>query len=155
MRVFAFAGLAALALGVSACAMNDKPAAPATPPAPPASSQKWGEITVADQTLRRGNVIVVQHVELTNGGFIVIHEMGADGKPVAPGNIGYRALRPGDSKNIAIRLTKRVAKGAQLMAMLHDDTGKKGTYEFGPGATNEDKPTIVNGAPVTKVFTIK
>ena len=155
MRVFAFAGLAALALGVSACAMDDKPAAPATPPSPPASSQKWGEITVADQTLRRGNVIVVQHVELTNGGFIVIHEMGPDGKPVAPANIGYRALKPGDSNNVAIRLTKRVAKGSQLMAMLHDDTGKKGVYEFAPGATNEDKPTVVNGAPVTKVFTIK
>lgn len=154
MRILAFAGLAALALGVSACAMNNKPATPAAT-APPASSQPWGEIIVADQALRRGNVVVVQHAELTNGGFIVIHEMGADGKPVAPGNIGYRAMKPGDNKNIAIRLTKRVAKGAQLMAMLHDDTGKKGAYEFGPGATNEDKPTIVNGAPVTKVFTIK
>lgn len=154
MRISAVAGLAVLALSVSACAMSNKPATPAAA-APPANSQPWGEIVVADQALRRGNVVVVQHAELTNGGFIVIHEMGADGKPVAPGNIGYRAMKPGDNKNIAIRLTKRVAKGAQLMAMLHDDTGMKGKYEFAPGATNEDKPTIVNGAPVTKVFMIK
>ena len=154
MRIFAFAGLAALAVGISACASSDKPAAPAAA-APPANSQPWGEIDVADQALRRGNVVVIRHLELTNGGFVVIHEMDAQGKPVAPGNIGYRAVRPGDSNNVAIRLTKRVAKGAKLMAMLHDDTGKKGTYEFGPGATNDDKPTVVNGAPVTKVFTIK
>jgi len=152
MRMFAFAGLAALALGVSACASGTKPAAP--PPSPPASSQPWGEIVVADQAVRRGSV-TIRHIELTNGGWVVIHEMDDQGKPVAPGNIGYRAVRKGDNNNVVIRLTKRVQKGAKLMAMLHDDTGKMGTYEFAPGATNEDKPTVVNGAPVTKVFTIQ
>ena len=153
MRIFAFAGLAALAIGVSACASGDKPMA-AKPMAPPANTQTWGEITVADQAVRRGTV-TIGHIELTNGGFVVIHVMDAQGKPVAPGNIGYRAVRKGDSNNVVIRLTKRVEKGAKLMAMLHDDTGKMGRYEFGPGATNDDKPTIVNGAPVTKVFTVQ
>lgn len=153
MRVLAFASLAALALGVSACASSDKPAA-TTPPSPPASSQAWGEIVVADQAVR-GRTITIRHLELTNGGFVVVHEMDAEGKPVAPGNIGYRAVRAGDSNNVVVRLTKRVPKGAKLMVMLHDDTGKKGVYEFAPGATAEDKPTIVNGAAVTKVFTVK
>jgi hypothetical protein len=152
MRVLAFASLAALALGVSACASSDKPAA--TPASPPASSQAWGEIVVADQAVRRGT-ITIRHLELTNGGFVVVHEMDAEGKPVAPGNIGYRAIGKGDSNNVVVRLTKPVPKGAKLMVMLHDDTGKIGTYEFAPGATAEDKPTIVNGAAVTKMFTVK
>ena len=39
--------------------------------------------------------------------------------------------------------------------MLHNDTGRKGKYEFGPGHTNVDKPLMFNGKPVIKSFKIQ
>jgi len=150
MRVLAFAGLAALALGVSACASGNKPA---TPPAA-AAPQMWAELIVADQRLRRG-AVTIQHIELSADGFVVIHEADAGGKPVAPGNIGVAAVKKGEADNVVVRLTKPVRRGAKLFAMLHTDSGKMGMYEFGPGATAEDKPTMVNNAPVMKAFTIR
>lgn len=150
MRILALASLAMLAIGVSACAMGDKPMADK----PAAAPQTWAELVVDDQRMRAGTV-TIKHIELSNDGFVVIHESDAEGKPVAPGNIGYTAVKKGDADNVRVRLTKPVKRGAKLFAMLHNDTGKMGTYEFGPGATAEDKPTMMNNAPVMKAFTLR
>ena len=146
MRILAFAGLAALALGASACTTMDKPAAPPPPPGPKA------ELAVSDQAIRRGTV-TVDKVMMEQDGFVVIHEMTADGKPVAPGNIGYTLVKKGAAEKVAVRLTKRVKKGAKLMAMLHVDSGRMGRYEFGRRSQAEDKPLMIGNAPVVKVFT--
>ena len=151
MRVLAFASLAALAIGASACAMGDKPMMAEKPMAAP---QTYAELIVSDQRMR-GGTITIAHIEMGNDGFVVIHETSADGKPIAPGSIGHTAVKKGDSENVVVRLTHAVKRGTKLIAMLHDDTGQMGVYEFGPGATTEDKPTMVGGAPVVKAFMIQ
>jgi hypothetical protein len=88
-------------------------------------------------------------------GFVVIHETSADGKPVAPGSIGYAAVKKGTAEKVAVRLTKRVKKGSRLVAMLHTDTGKMGRYEFSAKSQAEDKPLMVGNAPVVRVFTVQ
>src|SRR6185295_14566707 len=79
MRILAFAGLAVLALGASACTSMDKPATPPPPPPGPKA-----ELAVSDQSIRRGTV-TIDHVMMEQDGWVVVHEMSADGKPVAPG----------------------------------------------------------------------
>jgi hypothetical protein len=149
MRILAFAGLAALALGVSACDTMNKPAPTAAPPAGPTA-----ELVVVDQTVVRGTV-TIDKIMMAQDGWVVIHEMSADGKPVAPGSIGHTAVKAGTANEVAVRLTKRVRKGAKLMAMLHVDTGKMGVYEFSRRSQTEDKPLMIGNAPVVKVFNIQ
>ena len=150
MRTLAFAGLAALALGVSACASTDKPAAA---PPPPMAGPK-AELAVSDQAVRRGAVII-DKVMMEQDGFVVIHETTADGKPVAPGSIGYARVKKGTAEKVAVRLTKRVKKGSKLIAMLHTDTGRMGRYEFGVRSQAQDKPLMIGNAPVIKGFTVQ
>ena len=150
MRKFAFAGLAVLALGVSACASTDKPAA-APPPPPPGPK---AELAVSDQAVRRG-AVVIDKVMLEQDGFVVIHETTADGKPVAPGSIGYARVKKGTAERVTVRLTKRVKKGSKLIAMLHIDTGLMGRYEFGVRSQAQDKPLMIGNAPVVKGFTVQ
>lgn len=150
MRLTAFAGLAALAVGISACATDSKPMGDK----PAAAPQKTAVLDVADQPLRRGTVTIA-HIEMPNDGFVVIHETTRDGKPIAPASIGHTAVKKGASNNVVVRLTKRVRRGAKLIAMLHDDTGRMGVYEFGPRRTAQDKPMMLNGGPVVKAFTIR
>ncbi len=150
MRKFAFAGLAVLALGVSACASTDKPAA--APPPPPAGPK--AELTVSDQAVRRG-AVVIDKVMMEQDGFVVIHETTADGKPVAPGSIGYARVKKGTAEKVTVRLTKRVKKGSKLIAMLHADTGRMGRYEFGVRSQAQDKPLMIGNAPVVKASTVQ
>ena len=149
MRKFAFAGLAVLALGVSACASTDKPAA--APPPPPGPK---AELAVSDQAVRRG-AVVIDKVMMEQDGFVVIHETTADGKPVAPGSIGYARVKKGTAEKVTVRLTKRVKKGSRLIAMLHADTGRMGRYEFGVRSQAQDKPLMIGNAPVVKAFTVQ
>jgi len=149
MRNLAFAGLAALALGVSACASTDKPAAAPPPPAGPKA-----ELVVSDQQVRRGTV-VIDRVMMEQDGFVVIHETTADGRPVAPGSIGFARVRKGTAEKVTVRLTKRVRKGSKLVAMLHADTGRMGRYEFGVRIQAQDKPLMNGNAPVVKAFTVQ
>lgn len=149
MRKFAFAGLAVLALGVSACASTDKPAAAPPPPAGPKA-----ELAVSDQAVRRGSV-TIDKVMMEQDGWIVIHETTADGQPVAPGSIGHTAVKKGSAEKVVVRLTKRVKKGSKLVAMLHTDTGRMGRYEFGVRSQAQDKPLMINNAPVVKAFTVQ
>ncbi len=152
MRLLAFAGIAVAAIGLSACTSGQKPMTTAAPAA--AAPKVYGEILVSDQRLRRGTV-TIQHIEIDAPGFVVIHETTPDGKPIAPGSIGYAKVNKGDNDRVVVRLTKPVKRGAKLFAMLHYDTGKMGTYEFGPNATAEDKPVIMNGAPIMTAFSIQ
>jgi len=148
MRLLAFAGLAALAVGASACASSDKPAAAPPPPGPKA------ELAVADQAIRRGTV-TIDKVMMEQDGFVVIHETSADGKPVAPGSIGNAVVKKGTSEKVVVRLTKRVKKGSKLVAMLHADTGRMGRYEFSARSQAQDKPLMIGNAPVIKTFAVR
>jgi hypothetical protein len=146
MRLSTLACLPLLAGALGACDTLEK--------LNPFAGTPKAELVVADQPVR-ARAVRIAKVEIEEDGFVVIHETAADGKPVAPGSIGSAPVKKGVNENVAVRLNKPVKRGATLIAMLHRDTGKKGVYEFGPASTEEDKPLVIGGNPVTKPFVVK
>lgn len=112
-------------------------------------------VDVMNQSASAQGVVTVPAVNLSENGFLVIHESNAMGKPVAPGSVGFVRLKAGEHKNVSVILQRPVKPGEKLFAMLHHDTGKMGVYEFGPGSTNVDQPVATNGSVVIKPFMIK
>ena len=110
-------------------------------------------ISVADQPVA-GDSVTIASATVPEGGFVVIHEV-IDGKPQAPQSIGHTPIKAGTTSDVVVKLDKDVPPGSTLIAMLHNDTGTIGVYEFGPGSTDQDKPTTVDGKPVVKPFKVK
>ena len=101
-----------------------------------------------------GNSVTIAEADIPEDGFLVIHAM-KDGKPVVPGSIGHVAIKAGKNSDVTVPLTMMAEPGTQVLAMLHQDTGTKGVYEFGPGSTNVDLPVMKDGKPVVLPVTIK
>jgi LPXTG-motif cell wall-anchored protein len=121
-------------------------AAPAAAPAAPAAAEPSGSVDVGDQAISNGS-ITVANVAAGQDGWIVAH-LDEGGKPGKV--IGQTAVKQGDNKNVAIKLSEDVAVGGKLWPMLHIDAGTIGTYEF-PGA---DVPVIVGGNIVMKQIAV-
>ncbi len=105
------------------------------------------EIMLSPQSA--GNSVTVDSVTIENDGWLVIHEI-RNGRPVVPASLGYVAVKAGTTKNVVVSLSKDVAAGSKVLAMLHTDKGTAGTYEF-PGA---DSPIKQGGKPVVKPMPI-
>jgi glucose/arabinose dehydrogenase/plastocyanin len=116
---------------------------------PPAEEEEetgvTSSITVMDQPLT-DNTIAVDEVVSDGPGWLVIHadENGAPG-PV----IGYSEVMSGTNMDISVELDLTGLTGT-LYAMLHQDTGEMGTYEF-PDA---DPPVTVEGEVVVVPFDV-
>jgi hypothetical protein len=106
-------------------------------------------VTVKDQVVA-GVVptVTVQEVISPVQGFIVIHNQ-VDGSfgPV----IGVRPVAAGVNRNVEVTLSDVDKATPVLYAMLHEDTGEVGVYEFG-AVQGADGPIIVDGAPVSPAF---
>lgn len=99
-------------------------------------------ITVDDQEAGQ-NMVIINNVTTAAPGWVVIH---ADNDG-APGDvIGYAAVN-GMQENVEVEIDSAAATPV-LYAMLHDDLGTEGTYEF-PG---DDLPTTVDGNVVITPF---
>jgi len=111
------------------------------------SAQTNGDpsVRVEDQELR--NRVEVAEVVSDGQGWLVIHaeEDGAPG-PV----IGYRKVKDGVNKNVRVKIDKAEATDT-LYAMLHADSGERGTFEF-PDA---DAPVKVDGDVVMAAFQLE
>lgn len=107
-------------------------------------------IQVDDQQ-PKAKTITVSKVTLPRDGFVVIHAV-RDGKPVAPGSVGHKAVAAGTHENLEVELDSKPDADGEYIAMLHEDTGTEGEYEFGPGSTDVDKPIMKDGKPVTDGF---
>ena len=108
-------------------------------------------IKVSDQKIF-GNEVTVADVNLPKNGFLVIHPSDAKGNLIEK-DIGHIALNAGDHKTVKVKLTENHKAGDKLWAMLHEDTGKAGVYEFGAsGKTNVDMPFKENGKAVEQAF---
>jgi plastocyanin len=100
-------------------------------------------VTVEDQTVQNGQVIVASAVS-DGPGWVVIHAE-QDG---APGPVvGQAALVDGENTDIAVDIDPEAAT-TTLYAMLHTDSGEEGTYDFPDG----DPPVEVDGKIVVKSF---
>lgn len=102
-------------------------------------------VTVSDQPIVDGTV-TVDEVVSAGQGWIVIHA-DADG---APGpDIGFAPVEEGTNTDVVVEIDADQA-GDRLHAMLHDDLGVVGTYEF-PGA---DAAVAVDGQVVNVPFAV-
>jgi len=118
----------------------------AAAPAAPAAAEPSGSVDAADQAIANGS-ITVANVTAGQDGWIVAH-LDEGGKPGKV--IGNTAVKKGENKNVAIKLSEDVPAGGKLWPMLHIDAGVVGTYEF-PGA---DVPVIVGGNIVMKQIAV-
>ena len=104
-------------------------------------------VEVADQLSLDGTV-VIDSAYSEGPGFIVIHADNGEGGPGAV--IGNRWINSGWSHNIEVALDTQSATHT-LFAMLHQDTGEVGVYEFGT-VDGADGPVAVDGNVVTPAF---
>jgi hypothetical protein len=111
--------------------------------APFAAAQTTPGVTVNDQEIVSGTVVVAQVIS-SGPGWIVIHA-DQDGQPGPV--IGHSAVIDGENSNVVVDIDTANATQT-LYAMLHTDAGQVGTYEF-PGP---DGPVQVDGQVVTPAF---
>ncbi|MGB7339984.1 MAG: hypothetical protein WBC91_13905 [Phototrophicaceae bacterium] len=104
-------------------------------------------VTVNDQVSTDGTVTIAQ-VNSAAEGFLVIH---ADNDGSFGAVIGYAPVYPGANYNVVVDIDTSAATST-LYAMLHQDTGEIGVYEFGT-VEGADGPVAVDGAVVTPSFT--
>lgn len=103
-------------------------------------------VEVSDQVVLDGTV-TVDYIVSPGPGWMVIH---ADNDGAPGPVIGQRELSPGENFNVAVEIDAAAATPT-LYAMLHEDTGEMGVYEFGQ-VEGADGPVVVDGAPVTPAF---
>jgi plastocyanin len=139
-------GMAASITVAEAAAAAPTAVPAAEPTAAPAAAAPTGSVDAADQAIVNGS-ITVANVTAGQDGWIVAH-LDEGGKPGKV--IGNTAVKQGDNKNVAIKLSEDVPAGGKLWPMLHIDAGVIGTYEF-PGA---DVPVIVNGNIIMKQIAV-
>jgi hypothetical protein len=102
-------------------------------------------VTVEDQAIENGQVTVTR-VYSDGPGWIVIHADDAG----SPGSvIGQTAVEDGENTDVVVEIDNEAATET-LYAMLHEDTGTEGTYEFPDG----DAPVSVDGEVVVASFTV-
>jgi hypothetical protein len=98
------------------------------------------------------DTVTIADADLPQSGFLVIHPSDANGNLIEK-DIGHIALSAGDHKSVKVTLTGTYKPGDKLWAMLHEDTGTKGVYQFGaPGKANVDMPLKANGKVVEQSF---
>jgi hypothetical protein len=113
--------------------------------APLALAQMTPSVTVSDQPIV-DNMVTVDTVVSDGPGWIVIH---ADDNG-SPGTVlGHTAVSDGENTNVMVELATE-GRTEMLWAMLHQDTGTVGTYEF-PGG---DPPVTLDGNIVMQSFMV-
>jgi len=106
------------------------------------------QVIVNDQVSVDGTVTLAQ-VNSAAEGFLVVHADNGEGSFGAV--IGQTALNAGANYNVNVDIDTSMAT-TTLYAMLHEDTGEIGVYEFGT-VEGADGPVAVDGDVVTPTFT--
>lgn len=119
----------------------------------PASAQPSAPMIKADDQTAMGRTVTIGSVMIPSDGFVVVHTV-KDGKVLAPQSIGHTMVRAGSTKDVKVELEYAPRAGEDYVAMLHEDTGQKGKYEFGPGMTDVDLPVMKDSKPVVDGFKI-
>jgi len=121
--------------------------------APLASAMGHLPLEAADQPA--GTSVTIDVVNMSKSGFVTIHGSNIDGSMIAPAALGHTFVESGKASKLVVELATAIAAGTKLYAMLHEDTGKLGIYEFGVDTTEFDAPYIHDGGPVVVPITMK
>jgi hypothetical protein len=132
-----------------------EPIPPSVPPVEGGSEDVPGapSLTLVAEPLR-GDVLLVQEVKVESDAWIVVHPEAAGGGPDASTVLGRLFVMHGTTERVPVDLNAALAPGATLYAMLHDDTGEIGRFEFG-GAGTPDQPLMQGGSPVVQSFVVR
>jgi len=103
-----------------------------------------------------GGVIVVDRVELSQGGFVTIHDASVTEGVVFDsirGTSNY--LSAGVHENVRVSLDSPVTRDATLVPMAHQDTDGDETYDFADSDGADDGPYAnADGSPVVDTMTV-
>lgn len=111
-------------------------------------------VEVNTQGTSNGNQVVISNVVSPENGWIVIHRSNAAGNgPQVPEIIGKTMVDAGANSDVTIQLEEGVSNDETLWAMLHEDTGTMGEYEF-DGQNGLDLPVTLNDEIVMTSFMI-
>ncbi|MCH2450579.1 MAG: hypothetical protein MK198_10585 [Gracilimonas sp.] len=101
-----------------------------------------------------GNQVVISQIDSPANGWVVIHRSNeSNDGPQVPEIIGKTMVETGSNTNVSIQLEEGVANDEILWAMLHEDTGTIGEYEF-DGENGLDLPVTFNEEIIMSSFTI-
>ena len=111
-------------------------------------------LTVGASPLR-GDVLILGEVKVSSDAWVVVHPEAPDGGPDASRPLGRSFVMHGVTERVPVHLDAGApASGATLYAMLHDDTGAIGRFEFG-GTGTPDQPLTSGDAPVVQTIVIR
>ncbi|WP_157471090.1 DUF7282 domain-containing protein [Gracilimonas tropica] len=111
-------------------------------------------VEVNTQGTSNGNQVTISSVDSPEDGWVVIHRSNAEGNgPQVPEIIGKAMVESGTNTDVTIQLEEGVANDETLWAMLHEDTGTIGEYEF-DGENGLDLPVTFDDNIVMASFMI-
>lgn len=101
----------------------------------------------AENAQLQDKFLVIKSVETPAAGWLVVHRSNGG----QPGEIvGSMTVVAGTNSEVEIPLTAALASGADIVLMLHEDSGTAGKFD-----SAEDKPVTVGGKPVTAEVKVK
>ncbi|MEQ9638512.1 MAG: hypothetical protein RIM84_00685 [Alphaproteobacteria bacterium] len=102
-----------------------------------------------------GESFVFAKVMAAKDGYLVIHAVGSDGKPVVPGSIGHTSVKAGENINVMVRIEGGASSGKDYVVMLHDETNGNNTYDFGDSSTAVDTPSMMGDKMAAEKFMVE
>ncbi|PSQ34404.1 PGF-CTERM sorting domain-containing protein [Halobacteriales archaeon SW_10_66_29] len=119
-----------------------------------------GDVTVSasaslDRQTSDGTTVVVEDVDLSEGGFVTIHDaslLGGAALESVRGTSEY--LEAGVHDEVTIELDEPIADTQQLIAMPHRDTNDNEAYDFVENEGGDDGPYTADGGAVVDPGTV-
>lgn len=108
-------------------------------------------IEVANQPVTDGQITIDRAI-MPQAGFVALHEV--KDNQLSPDAVGWAALKAGETDGVTVKVDGSVKPDTVLVAMLHQDNGKAGSFEFGTKDMNVDGPELIDGQPVAVPFLV-
>ncbi|RJS94311.1 hypothetical protein [Salinisphaera sp. Q1T1-3] len=110
-------------------------------------------VAAADQAIKQDTVLFSQ-LQIPEAGWVVLHPGNGHGQMDPTRTIGQKHLSSGMHENTTVHLNAPVAVGDRIYAMLHQDTGQAGTYEYHDSRGDADQPLMYQGHHVMTSFRV-
>ena len=105
-------------------------------------------VSMADQS-SDGKTVTVTDVDLSEGGFVTIHDSSLFAGETFGSVVGTSAyLDAGHHEEVTVTLDEPVRDTATLVPMAHQDTDGDETYDFLTSEGSDDGPYVANGSAV-------
>jgi len=119
-----------------------------------------GEVTVSasvsiDTQTSDGKTVVVENVDLAEGGFVTIHDASLGAGAVIESVRGTSEyLDAGAHEDVVVELDAPLNETNQLIAMAHRDTNDNEAYDFADSGGSDDGPYTASGGAVIDTATV-